>query len=346
MVVAAQNDRWRFLGKGGEHFVYQRDRRPDVVYKFFIPGIARALVPGQDREASAKWERRARRIVSRDRGRWQLLARYFPEGVLPQRKVFAEAPLLPEMADHWRVPYAPGTCPTIVTVQRYEPILQTGSYLSLSAGHAETLPQIRGYYRQINQRYLYNSHPRAGFDQAAFISVQRSGPLKRLLTAMKRDPSLYDEVTGLVARVIAYANSTGELLDLGPKDNLILFRGSSGWRHRLVDALFPIQDQGLVLARVLLSRIAAGEPTDPKKIRFLLAAVNVVRTVNALADCAGLAERIELRTPHAPGGMPDLLSLFQAWNVSRRSPNGFAEAPADLQLPDPPKKPERMDHDR
>ncbi|MEL6539090.1 MAG: hypothetical protein AAFQ98_26975, partial [Bacteroidota bacterium] len=218
----------------------------------------------------------------------------------------------------------------LVTVQQYEPRLAEGSFFSLSTGHAEANFQIPGFYRQVNQRYLYHYHPQAGFSADKFFKVQRTSALRKLVRAAEQNANLKRCLKELVGTMIRYAEATDELPDLSPKNNLIIYEDDDGeWQHRMIDVHYPLRTKGLALAWQLMQQLQAGQTLSQGKRGFLRSAVNVVRTLNALADFCCEAERIHLGDATLSNDPTDLLPI-----LSELGPEED-QAPISTQNPSP-----------
>ncbi|WP_237106371.1 hypothetical protein, partial [Nonomuraea sp. MG754425] len=183
--------------------------------------------------------------------------------------------------------------PTLVSTQRRIPGFDGLDNPDLSTGYAEMAenPDTDAHVAA-NRKWLQLTGP-PGFDHELFVTMQRNDSVSRLLVRTAEDPALRAAVRAFAGNAIAYTRATGEIMDLVGNGNVIFPASGS---YLLVDALSP-SPLPTSAASEALQRLDAREPLTAKDRAILLNVLNYVRTVNALADATGLAERIGIVPP-------------------------------------------------
>lgn len=317
----------RFLGRGGEHVVYEIPEHPDVVAKIDVDLLRKALeYRAQNREAGVP----ADFITESDRAKLdeQLRAKracyekmreiFGREHVLPERIFFMKVPITDAIRDaifHGPTPDAVKTDAAsevwaVVKIQRRAPELNNPERFGIVGGYLEQRDPHPEVYRRVTAATIEHEEG-AHFTTDEFRELMGS-PIEELLEKAETDAAIRTALIDFVRRAIQYTNETGELLDLAGFDNVPFWREPDGtWNYRLVDALYPGYGNSakLELAPGALIRAAAGEQLDNDTRVGLLNAVNYVRLVNGLAAYLGEGERIDLVPPEARGKI-DYLKVF------------------------------------
>lgn len=306
---------FRLLGRGGEHVVYENSAYPEIVFKIAMPFVRRFLgmnrslgqSPGTFSEAHRCF---AERETERLRRRHRRLRAYFGRRhTLPQRVLLTEIALTGPVHEALASIAGIATlthCWAAVIVQARAHALQDAERISLASGYAESREMSPGLYRQSNIRWLYNQNRQSPFDYRLFLATQGTRGLLKILKLAAVESDFHRHVSKLVSRMICYTNESEELLDLAPANNLVFVRREGRWHHLLIDALYPVREHGLAYARYLLEKIESGNPLKTKQRRFLVTAVNYIRTVNGLAHALDISQRIDIAPKKLKNRLIDL----------------------------------------
>lgn len=205
---------------------------------------------------------------------------------------------------------------TVDDIQEYQPQLEL-PHLVVAGGYAEREgnrstvtgarpgeaypPATPDEYRRVNETLLEGKIPEA-FDRGQFLAefqfVQRSPRLDELFEAIRTDPALADYLRHILPAFIAYANESGEILDVCGWPNFVVFpKEGGGYGALVIDRFSGSRGQGMAYAHRGLRDVLATGSAQPREMTALVNAMNSVRTLNALALLLDLPDRIRFLPP-------------------------------------------------
>ena len=292
-----------FLAKGGEHIIYELPEHPHVVVKVRVDTLKKVMEWNIEHDApvtslSPEIASRAHQYLEREQKRYRQLQKYFGSDHVPgQEEFLMKVPvtesLLRELYEG-NPPALTGEAWSVVMIQKRVEALRDAERLALVAGYAEHGDVPEDVYDRVTKDLVFHEETEHLVESNEFHQVQSHEDLQRLVTRADTDSDLRDVLKEVVARMIAYTEETGEILDLAGDDNLIIHRKDDAWTFTLVDALYPGEDKMMEKARDALRTVSDGGEMDEEYRNILLNALNYVRTVNGLAKQAGVEERIHL----------------------------------------------------
>ncbi|MEM7029197.1 MAG: hypothetical protein AAF629_06505 [Chloroflexota bacterium] len=280
--MSAGVEQLRFLAEGGEHVVFQSPRHQHLVIKVH-KRLSQMMTDAAPHHLSASMQKQYADYHANDNRRWQQLKLHFGrQQTLPQRKslqkwpkngcwwhpVFPEDSLSQEQAHFW----------VALTFQRYAAILHKPQRLSISAGYAELRSVETSIYERVTPPLLLFPETWV-WNQDDFLHLHPN--LRSILVATDQDKHLHESLSILLRKIIHYGQTTGEILDIASRDNLVLFRRHSQWTYLLADALYPFKDDMMARAQRILGQLP--KQLTPVEQNVLLNVFNFIRVVNGLA---------------------------------------------------------------
>ncbi|MCR4256742.1 MAG: hypothetical protein NUW08_03490, partial [Candidatus Uhrbacteria bacterium] len=290
--------------------------RPDIVVKGSKFGLHESLAYDPD---SPKVESVEDSILLMDlqddlkieaATRRKLFEYFGREHVPPQKKFIMKVPvnedILNEVGRYGPIEKDVDEAWTIVTVQRKQE-LPKGNYVSASIGNLE--PNILHYRKLENDEYrLYKDEKYMkeyervsdalvrGKDDDVTVEqmteVIRSPGIGSVARRANEDPEFKQVLREYVEKAINFAEETGEILDIVGADNTVFVKEDSKWTYKLLDPIYPFDNQLLEKARkVYLGEKVSDE--ESKDSNALFQAMNFVRGLNAFAKISGSEKRLE-----------------------------------------------------
>lgn len=292
----------RLAGKGGEHVVYDVAGSPDVVVKAEMKALADILM-SEDESVALEY---ARGRLAEQRRLFTVLNRHFgAEHVLPQMKTLMKVPLTKGLAEEiekrFGVKVPPGKTEawTIVTVQRRTQEAEKETNKSFSSGglvddwYVRNLanPGIRDEYAR-NTDALMNAETAANtpFSYSEFAHFVGTSSLVDVLDDAELDTGLKEVVRDFCERAAAFAEETGEMLDIAGKGNIVFFKKDDGsWTYKLIDPFYGLDSRVLEKARFAYFQLDRGKDIDDdsKLDNALIQGVNFTRALNGAANVVG-----------------------------------------------------------
>lgn len=331
----------KLKGRGGEHLVFEVADSPDVVVKVEKTSILEALeLLGKSKEtreeSEDELERRQQERLKEQRRLFTALKKHFgAEHVLPQKKALVSVPLTPGLMSDLRamndkkpvrIPGGVTEVKTIVTVQRKAEVLEGVRYFGLRTGAGERylLPQVgkdarvRYQYRKVTEPLMSaktaESYPS---DPIALAELLESDDLERLLKKAKQEPGLREALKDFCERAIAFADETGEIIDLVGVDNVVFYPTLHGkWTYLLVDPFYGLEARALDLGRETYMKTQLGVPMNNKTGNAFFQSVNFVRVVNGIGKFVG-SEKLYDYLPSDDGQPPDVVGAL--WPSLKRT---------------------------
>jgi hypothetical protein len=323
-----------FLGSGGEHVVYEVQGHPDVVVKArkdflkkFVKLNIDLMKKGmsvKDNLAEYQTNERVLQYLKNQRERYKSLRSHFGDSHVPKQKEFVvKVPvtkeILVEIFDgnlDEITPYIDTQDPiqksleviTIAMVQERVEELNNPDKISFNFKYAEKKDLSENNedgldpesYFLLTKGLVFGSvsigDPNTTHEKlsSAFLEVQSTEEIDKLLELGKDDEDLREVLSSLVDKIISFSKESGEILDLAGEDNTILFKKDGKWDFILVDARYPGVSILLPKAKEIIRKLSLMITIDPQELNDLVNVLNFVRTINGLALILGLPSRIDI----------------------------------------------------
>lgn len=295
----------RYVAEGGEHIVYEIEGHPEILVKGSKYGLHESLAYDPDSSKVESVEDSILLMDLRDdlkieaATRRKLFEYFGREHVPPQKKFIMKVPvnedILKEVERFGAIEKNVDEAWTIVTVQRKQE-LPKGNYVSASIGNLE--PNIIEFRLHRNKEYMkeYERVSDAlvrGEDDDVTIEqiteVIRSTGLASVAQRANEDPEFKQALREYVEKAIDFAEGTGEIMDIVGTDNTVFVKEDSKWTYKLLDPIYPFDNQLLEKAR----KVYLGEKISDKDSNTLFQGMNFVRGLNAFAKISGSERRLE-----------------------------------------------------
>lgn len=325
-----------FLGRGGDHLVYQIPKHPNLVAKASWKKVFEIFKEAQSHQADdsatrSYAENRFLPDVQQKNAEIRNLRRYFgAEHTLQERRYLMQVPVPRKIMEELFRDYYRGKKPfdrlknvqdiqdvwTTVSVQRLCKEVQDPNRLSFCFGRfPEDFPQEEAAYMNITRALLYGvrANPMPTNEFLRFQDVSPSKGLTHLIESAEHIPALKNQLIDFVQKAIAYADNEGQILDLVGKDNVIFSERDRTWNYTLVDAL-PLAIRPVLKDLRSYLTHPAGRSLDRRRRLHFLQVINFARAINGAASAIGIDERLYL-----PEISQDMLQELLHWN---REENG------------------------
>jgi len=300
-----------FLGAGGDNVVYDIPGRPDIVVKGSTYGLYQTLALGEDSVNAETVEDSLllmdmREELKKDGElRGKLFSYFGREHVLPQKRFLMKVPVTKTILDETErkfkgefysesVKKDVDEAWTIVTIQRKLELL-SDQYVSASTGVVEVSAIKHGLwkdkeymkeYHAVSDALVSGQDENISVEDIAFV-IKAPGLLSVVQQAEK-DPEFKTMLQDFVEKAIAFAEDTGEMLDIAGRDNVVFLKEQGAWSYKLLDPTYPFADGVLTKAREVY-----GKPhRSNKEWNILLQGLNFVRGLNAMAKISGSKKRL------------------------------------------------------
>lgn len=237
---------------------------------------------------------RAREFLKEEFAYFRTLQRHFGKEHVPnQRKILAKIPLTHDIQedmwwrsgdkfDHLKISEAWA----LVTIQKKVEAITTSSYTALVAD----------------------------------MGREGEEDFRDVLALSEQDPGLRVALKEFTAKAIDYSASTGQILDIFGKDNVIFFKEGERWTYSLIDALYGNQGRYRYIERIKepTQKVLSDQPISEEEKNRMLNVYNYARNVNELAKNLGLNSQINI----TPGGVQieDLLKKIHAAQIENKTP--------------------------
>ena len=304
----------RFLAIGGEHIVYEAEGHPDVVIKASRYTLKEILAANSEHGLpldSLPDDLRAsiQEKIDRKNEQISVLREYFGiEHTLREKRLLAKVPLTPEIVDDmyasdWfgRTPPdgsqgLPEAWSSIVVQERAE-ALNNPERMSFYFGR---FLEERGCdptdYRKLNEAFALNRYVSAE-DIEIFFRTQdqpMTHALADLMERCKEDPDLCEVVSEMVIKMIGYAEDTGNALDIGGTDNVILYKENEKWTYLLIDVIPFAADHEFREGALALHERVNCRPISKFQRGCIRNALNFTRALNGMAQVLAIPKRLEI----------------------------------------------------
>ncbi len=323
-----------FIAEGSDHLVFEMKDLPQLVFKVDIASLKAIDEIAQKYDWPAGipvkgMSEAAERVIAQERYRYNQLVQYFgQERVVPQGLQFVRVPPHREVMRALNFSsgsHAPKGFYGIARLQEKVPEMRRDDHAiqlraqriedgrSFPAGAAEPHD-----YQLITDHFAYGKPwPDTMEDYDVYRMYDRfyllqegEGSLLKLNAAFNQNEKSHERIQGALRALVAYANETGEILDIFGSNNIV-FRSKNDpvthediWDLLLVDPLFVDGDHVKTLskAKKLIHGLANGEHLRDQMgsgkyvegIRLVMNALNFTRLVNGLAESFGCSERVQL----------------------------------------------------
>jgi hypothetical protein len=304
----------QLISHGGDNIVFDiQDLRyvAKVSYKTLQLLVERNLLrnlPANSIEGNTTSE--IQRYFESESTRFRALRSYFHNQHVPKQiKRLCAVPLshrLQNMLFHGEHRDAVRNFPTVVTVQEKVRGLGSKGSTDICSGYAEHEGSLLdpSRYKEVTNQLLSGQK----VDILNFFGIQPM--VAQVIRKMWNDPVFKETVRSFVESAIKYSNETGETLDLAGSNNVYISKNASGYTCTLLDALYPGTSKLLPQFEATLARINAGDTIERSERSVILNTLNYVRTINALAQVAGVTERIILFASPKDVAEIDFLALL------------------------------------
>lgn len=305
----------RFLGHGGEHFVYEIPDRPNKKVNrreprdgqafekkyFVIKADKRVMhdVLRRDPEASSKNKiedspalEAAQETLEYDREVYNKLRKIFgPEHILLQKKYLAKVPVNDDILADIQTQFSQSGSDmlpfvdnawSLITVQEKAEIPKDS--ISAQVGNVENraLPKIlsetqaRERYSRITDQ-LINSQAAASsdFKPEELKGFFRGRPFEKLLDIAEEDAELKEVLKDFATKASIFAEATGEILDFCGQDNIKFYKKDGHWTYKLIDPIYVLQ-RGLVKTARSAATASITEGEPPTEVKKSNALVQVM----------------------------------------------------------------------
>lgn len=289
-----------FVGKGGEHVVYDVAGSPDVVVKAEMRALAEVL-SSEDQPRALE---QVRERLAEQRRLFEVLKRHFgAEHVLPHMKTLMKVPLtevlIEEVGKRFgvKVPQVTREAWTIVTIQRRMQEVEPWEKQSLSIGDYIDDREMKNFAQEgvfdeyatyTDQFMSAETAEKASISSLGFEKFIKGSEMERFLREMDFDSSFKDAVRDFCERAVAFAEETGEILDLIGSDNVVFFKDEDGkWTYKLLDPFYGLESQILKRGQLAFMQMGSGEEPDHSLANGLMQSINFTRVINAIGRLAG-----------------------------------------------------------
>lgn len=299
----------KMIGRGGEHVVFEVPELPNDVVKVEKKAIADILeAAGKEGKVPSEEEllRDARANLERQRELFAKLKQHFgAEHVLEQTKMLMQVPLTEGLVGDLekefgtRIPMGRRAVWTIVTIQQRTSEAEHAKEKSFSTGGlVEPRHFLRATNEWVRDEYDDNTTDLMNAETARHAKVTLDdfeyfldkAPLTRLLRKAEDDPGLKEALRDFSERAAAFAQETGEMLDVAGKENIIFFKKEDGsWTYKLIDPFYGFTSHILERGRSALRILQRGGDVfeEPGLFNALLQSINFTRTINGVGHLTG-----------------------------------------------------------
>lgn len=323
----SQRHQPKFLGRGGEHLVYEIPAHPEVVVKADKKSMAQILAWNRkhglaDATDSEEAKRYREDVLSQQRKTFRVLREVFgSEHVLPQKKFFMKVPVTSEVLkdaedtvslENLSVPKDAHEAWSMVTVQRRTRAMEDPWCMTFGGNNVEMRnfqqllkPKFQLRYGQVTDP-LMNAETAKESDLSAdeFMDLLKSAELDDLLVQAEKDQDLRATIRDCMEKCVAFAERTGEMLDIMGKNNVLFYRKEDEkWTYLFVDPLYGLDQKVLEKGRAAAKQRIAGEPIGAYEQNAIVQGINFTRMVNGVGKVAG-SKRFYSFVDAQPSGQP------------------------------------------
>ena len=299
-----------FLGEGAEHAVFEIPGKPNIVAKIRTGEGAKIIEYNQRHRLrpeviAALVQENMAEAMKEDENRFQLLREYFSNSVLNEWQIVMQVPMTNELARTLfgiAVPHYDGmdsyTIPMRVRFQERIPKeAQTREAVDLRFRYIEKSPITNEMYERLHGVLD------GAISGEEYLSAFEEG--EAIIKTLRENDGAKRALRDFVKRAIQYSEETGEAFDLAGQHNVILFDDKGTWRVILPDGMYPQKDLWRD-AKGVAEAYTTQKEMNAHDANVLMNGINYARTINALADLAGIKERLFISRGTIPGKVVDL----------------------------------------
>ncbi len=299
------------VGKGSENFVFffEDDKHKDIVYKVnylnsfdvfcgmmnddlqeYRQGVIGLKKAQKDRQAKLK-----------------VLREYFGFSAVPVEKTMirnmpVNADIIKSLTGRDYTPeqlarLLPSGVPAMVTVQRKVDLKMQGDEIELGCNYPERTiskdPNAATIYDE-GYRLLVAQEKNDDWDESYQKKIVDKLYPDSIMISLRidNDPQFKEALRSFVTQAIKIGNEKGIYLDLVGNGNLYFVKQPTGWQPKLLDVILPMS-VGYENLVENVEKLKQGSLSSFDK-KVTMAAMNSIRTINALAVLVGLPERIDV----------------------------------------------------
>ena len=304
----------RFLAIGGDHVVYEAQGHPDVVVKASRYTMKEILAANSEHGLPLDSLPDDLRVsiqekIARKNEQISVLREYFGhEHTLGEKRLLGKVPLTPEIVDDMYASDWFGRTPpdgsqelpeawSSIVVQEKTEVLDNPERIGFYFGR---FLEERGCdpidYRKLNEAFVLNrSH--SPEDLEIFFRTQDqpvTHALADLMERCKSDPNLCEVVSDMVKKMMDYALDTGNALDIGGTDNVILYKENEKWTYLLIDVIPFAAEHEFGEGKLALHERVNGKPVSKFQRGCIRNTLNFTRALNGMAQALAIPKRLEI----------------------------------------------------
>lgn len=287
----------QYLAHGGEHIIFSIPGHPNSVIKVQRNLLARLiyekLKAGLPIDSEPEdFEQQKDEFLKKERQVNRDLKKYFGKAVLGERPYHLKVPVTKALMNETefqpiakRMPEGTVQVSALVRIQEKAPQEATdenakGPNVNYLEGDVLDSTGMKNY-EDLNSVLLDNRG-----ELPEEIPMNMGKRTHELIDLTKEDQELRQVVKDFVERVITYTEDTGEVIDIGGKDNVSFFKKDGKWQYLLIDAKYP-ERQVFLAGQEVLKKFEKGDPLDFGEKTTLLLTVSYVRIINVIAKAVG-----------------------------------------------------------
>ncbi len=297
-----------FEDNGGIQIVYSLPNYPNKVVKIDGPELLSSVSQGDTSYAESEWKKYKAKDLNES---FRIITEIFgQEHTLKQSAFTLKIPFNERILKAIHKEYGPqsdsaiknfnaGEVWTLVTIQDKTTELKNPSRISLTAGVAELRPmqspKFEAAYVDLTIAAVFGVNKTQQIPSVEVAFVQQH--MATIVERMNNDQHLKSAIEDFTKNAIEYSKRTGQILDIAGKDNVIFLPSEQGsWHYLLTDAIYPNRNREMIKEAVEISNKIAGDssfaPDSVEKI-ILGSVLNYIRTINSLASCLNVDNRID-----------------------------------------------------
>jgi hypothetical protein len=304
----------RFIAIGGDHVVYEAVGHPDVVVKASRYTLKEILSANSERGLPLNSFPDDLRVsiqekIARKNEQISVLRNYFGhEHTLSEKRFLGKVPLTPEIvdrmyADDWFARTPPNGSQELpeawssIVVQEKTEVLGNPERMGFYFGR---FLEERGCdpvdYRKLNEAFVLNRFA-SSLDLEVFFRTQDNPATHALADLMERcksDPNLREVVSDMVIKMMGYAEDTGNALDIGGTDNVILYKENEKWTYLLIDVIPFAAEHEFEEGKLALHERVNGRPVSKFQRGCIRNTLNFTRALNGMAQVLAIPKRLEI----------------------------------------------------
>ncbi len=316
----------QYLGFGSDHIVYDIPKHPNIVAKVdvqtFKPNIDWNIAHGEAPDAlSPNLVAQMKEGLKGESARYQLMTESFgAKYVLPFRAYVIKVPVSQEFLEHLYKnlqhnqpnPASPPNImevPAIVRIQKRSQGLADPNHITFTDRFGEF--NLDACVAS-TEHLVFSVNAEQKLPKETFLNSQEK-KIQELLDRAEDSENFKRCLREFVELAVRYTKATGEILDIGGKNNVVFFQRDGTWTFELVDALYWPENT-LETARDLIARIDGDSQLSRHEIIQINNFLDYTRTINGLAEMLDIEGRVHIE-PDGMGEPPtklrDVIEAFQ-----------------------------------